>query len=104
MRGLQRLHADAEPLDVLRRRRGLGVAGEVVVVADATAQLAVIGEVLERLSESEHREIEELRAALVRVREGTYTTCSSCGDEIASKRLEALPCTSLCVACAARAE
>jgi DnaK suppressor protein len=57
-------------------------------------------EVLERLNESERREIEELRAALVRIREGTYSTCSSCGNEIAAKRLQALPCTNVCVSCA----
>ena len=58
-------------------------------------------EVLEKLSESERQEIQAIRAALGRIREGTYTECSSCGQEIPPQRLEAVPYTSLCVSCAA---
>lgn len=57
-------------------------------------------EVLERLDETERGEIEAIRAALRRIDEGTYGACSSCGDEIAPRRLEALPYTSVCVSCA----
>ena len=58
-------------------------------------------EVLEKLSESERQEIQAIRAALGRIREGAYTECSSCGQEIPPQRLEAVPYTSLCVSCAA---
>jgi len=58
-------------------------------------------EVLERLSDAERREIGELRAALRRIEDGTYSVCASCGAEIAARRLEALPFTSQCVDCAA---
>jgi len=57
-------------------------------------------EVLEQLSDAERREVNEIRSALERIRAGTYTVCSSCGETIAPRRLEALPYTSLCVACA----
>ena len=57
-------------------------------------------EVLERLDEAERREIEEIRAALARLREGAYSTCSRCGNEIAPGRLKALPYTGVCVSCA----
>ena len=57
-------------------------------------------EVLERLNASERAEIEEIRAALIRIREGTYTDCSKCGDPIAPGRLEALPYTNSCIDCA----
>lgn len=57
-------------------------------------------EVLERLAEAERSEITEIRAALQRLDDGSYATCSSCGGEIAAKRLAALPYTRLCVDCA----
>jgi len=57
-------------------------------------------EVLERLGVAERSEIEDIRAALARIREGTYTTCVRCGAAITSKRLEALPYTKTCISCA----
>ncbi|MBW2693583.1 MAG: TraR/DksA family transcriptional regulator [Deltaproteobacteria bacterium] len=57
-------------------------------------------EVLEKLNTSERVEIEQIREALVRIREGTYGNCSQCGDPIAPKRLEALPYTDSCIGCA----
>ena len=57
-------------------------------------------EVLEGLDEAERREIEAIRFALDRVRNETYGVCSRCGGEIAPKRLEALPYTSVCISCA----
>ena len=57
-------------------------------------------EVLERLSEAERNEMAETRAALVRIRDGSYTVCAGCGEEIAARRLEVLPFTSNCVGCA----
>lgn len=43
---------------------------------------------------------EALREALTKVREGTYGRCERCGVEIDPERLEILPTTSLCAACA----
>ncbi len=40
-----------------------------------------------------------LEASLVRLDEGTYGTCSSCGKPIEKGRLEAIPYTTLCVEC-----
>ena len=57
-------------------------------------------EVLERLNASERVEIEQIRTALVRIREGTYGECAQCGDPIAPKRLEVLPYTNTCIECA----
>lgn len=57
-------------------------------------------EVLERLDDSERREIGEIRAALERIEGGTYGTCVTCGDPIAARRLEVLPYTSHCIECA----
>jgi RNA polymerase-binding transcription factor DksA len=44
--------------------------------------------------------IKALREALVRVREGTYGRCEPCGARIDPERLDILPATSLCAACA----
>jgi RNA polymerase-binding transcription factor DksA len=42
----------------------------------------------------------EVDAALSRVDSGTYGTCERCGRPIAPERLEALPATRRCIACA----
>jgi RNA polymerase-binding protein DksA len=39
-------------------------------------------------------------AALARIKNGTYGICSVCGEEIAEKRLEALPYATTCIKCA----
>jgi len=38
--------------------------------------------------------------ALVKLREGTYGRCDACGEPIAATRLQALPDSVMCVACA----
>lgn len=57
-------------------------------------------EVLERLDDAELAEIARIRAALARLDDGSYGRCGSCGEEIDAARLEALPDTESCVACA----
>lgn len=59
-------------------------------------------EVLEQLGQSGRDEIARIRAALARLRAGTYGVCASCGDEISAERLEVLPETPLCRHCAAQ--
>ena len=39
--------------------------------------------------------------ALAKLDEGSYGVCDRCGEEIAPRRLEAMPDSGLCVACAA---
>ena len=58
-------------------------------------------EVLERLGARGEAEIARIRAALQRIREGTYGTCARCGEEISEARLATLPDTPLCRHCAA---
>ena len=41
----------------------------------------------------------EVQQALVRIDNGTYGTCTNCGQPIPEKRLEALPWATLCVVC-----
>lgn len=44
--------------------------------------------------------IEETEAALGRIADGTYGTCTSCGNEISEGRLESLPHVATCAKCA----
>lgn len=60
-------------------------------------------EVLERLGQSGEAETARIRAALQRLRDGTYGLCVGCGEPIAAARLETLPDTPLCRDCAAGA-
>jgi DnaK suppressor protein len=45
---------------------------------------------------------EEIDAAIARLDADAYGLCNACGDPIAPARLEALPWTAYCVACAAK--
>ena len=58
-------------------------------------------EVLEQLGQRGQEEIMRIRAALDRIRQGSYGICRECGDEIAEGRLAVLPETPLCNRCAA---
>lgn len=44
--------------------------------------------------------LRDVERALVKLDEGTYGVCDSCGEPIGAERLEAIPWASLCVACA----
>ena len=46
------------------------------------------------------RHIASVMRALTRIENGTYGQCVRCGDEIATKRLEARPEAALCTECA----
>lgn len=48
-----------------------------------------------------NQEIMQVRAALSRIEDGDYGTCSNCGKDIAAKRLEAMPMATRCIDCAA---
>ena len=46
-------------------------------------------------------EIGQVRAALLRLQDGVYGACISCGEAIAPARLDAIPEAALCISCAA---
>ena len=52
------------------------------------------------LAEAESN-LDDLDRALVKVASGNYAVCEHCGAEIGTERLEALPATRTCIACAA---
>lgn len=49
-------------------------------------------------------DLERIDGALSRIREGNYGICAGCGRVIPSRRLEALPFATLCVACQSKAD
>ena len=46
---------------------------------------------------------ERIERALVKLEEGTYGTCDSCGKQIVAGRLNAAPESALCIDCARNA-
>jgi RNA polymerase-binding transcription factor DksA len=57
-------------------------------------------EVLEATGNAGLVEINQIRAALDRIAQGTYGDCVRCGDTITEARLDLLPWTPLCRKCA----
>lgn len=57
-------------------------------------------DVLEEIAKETKISIQQLKAALQRIEDGSYGACSGCGEAIADGRLDALPETTLCVPCA----
>ncbi|GAA1653526.1 TraR/DksA family transcriptional regulator [Georgenia ruanii] len=55
------------------------------------------------LREHGEQTLREIDAALERLEEGTYWTCTVCGGPIAPGRLAVRPTTTMCVGCAAAA-
>lgn len=51
-----------------------------------------------------HEQLSLVRAALERLREGTFGECLNCGRPIGLKRLEALPWSEYCISCQERME
>jgi RNA polymerase-binding protein DksA len=56
------------------------------------------------LEENSEHVLSAIDAALVRIDEGTYGTCMTCGDPIAPERLEARPWATLCIDCQRKRE
>lgn len=57
-------------------------------------------EVLEHLGEAGLKEVRLIDMALARMKDGSYGICMQCGERISAKRLDVLPFTGVCRACA----
>jgi DnaK suppressor protein len=55
-------------------------------------------------SNNDRQLLQMVEAALSRIREGTFGECVSCGKEINTKRLEAVPWTRHCIECQEKLE
>lgn len=69
-----------------------------------TATVTLNREIDYTLGENSAQVLSEIEAALKRIEDGTYGTCTACGKEIAAERLEAHPWASLCIDDARKAE
>lgn len=56
------------------------------------------------LGENSEEVLAQIDAALRRIEDGTYGTCTNCRREIAQERLEAYPWAALCIDCKREAE
>ena len=61
-------------------------------------------EVLEGLFTEATQELQQVKFALQRIKEGLYGECSECSEVINKKRLKIMPFTSLCIKCAQKLE
>ncbi|ALO47004.1 TraR/DksA family transcriptional regulator [Pseudohongiella spirulinae] len=57
-------------------------------------------EVLQALAVDARNEIREIDAALARIHDGSYGTCTTCGEAIATARIDAYPMAVKCINCA----
>lgn len=56
------------------------------------------------IADMAHRALDQTNHALLRVEQGTYGRCESCGNPIGIKRLKAFPRAALCLTCKAAEE
>ena len=56
------------------------------------------------LEQEGKEELRQINNALQRIESGAYRTCASCGRDIDQRRLQAIPYTDQCIACASRGE
>lgn len=68
------------------------------VISNTERELAVV-----RL-QGYARLIQDIRSALLKIKEGAYGRCEECDEPIAAKRLDALPWARYCVRCQQQAE
>ncbi len=89
---------------ILERVRMLAAAWleleERAIELEEEAQKASIAKPYDKLEGNGKNEIEQIDLALAKMSLGDYGTCESCGDDIAPRRLQAIPWARLCVDCA----
>lgn len=85
----------SEELDGLWNLKGSDAAGDS---ADVAFELGS-EEMASQLAELDARELHQIERALLHLKQGTYGICEGCNCKIPVGRLNALPCTTLCIAC-----
>ena len=71
--------------------------------ADVAAD-AIDRTLLTALGSQDAKRLQQIDAALDRILQGKYGRCVKCGKDIPQARLEALPYTQMCIACASAEE
>jgi RNA polymerase-binding transcription factor DksA len=83
---------------LLRRRRSLSDHDDMPP-GDPSARWCDYEAALEPLSEAVRRELAEIDEALVRIQQGSYGRCLSCGGPMGHQRLRAVPEARYCLGC-----
>jgi RNA polymerase-binding transcription factor DksA len=94
---MSRIVAEAREV-LLRRRRSLS-ENDARGTDDPSARWFDYEAALEPLTEVVRHELAEIDAALIRIEEGRYGNCQSCGGPMGLQRLRALPEARYCLAC-----
>ena len=87
----------AELVHVLRMRDGIAIEKSADPMDEI--QYATERDLAIRSADLESNLLRDVRAALRRIREGTFGTCIECETEISPKRLAALPWALRCIKC-----
>src|SRR5690349_2885966 len=85
----------------LAQRNQIAIEGAADFV-DASL-LAIERESSARTLEQDYRLLRQIETALDRLRNGTFGICGRCEEEIAPKRLKAIPWATYCVSCQEKA-
>jgi DnaK suppressor protein len=85
----------ADELDGLRNLKGADATGDTADVAFESGS----EEMASQLAELDSRELRQIDRALLRLKQGTYGLCEACSCKIPIGRLNALPYSTLCIAC-----
>ncbi len=99
---MSRIEAEAREV-LLRRRRSLSDDPSTSFPGDPAARWSDYEAAPEPRSEIVRRELAEIEAALLRIQEGRYGRCLSCGGPMGLQRLRAIPEARYCVACSGQA-
>ena len=92
----------AELSDILHNREALAIetsADELDRIQQAQERDYAMGAI-----DRDSLRLREIRAALERIEDGSFGICLNCEEEIAAKRLAAVPWTALCIVCQEAAE
>ena len=76
---------------------------QVADLVDMTQQ-AVDHDIAVQILDREYTLARRLRSAIERIDDGSYGICLECEEEIAPKRLKAIPWAELCISCQERAD
>lgn len=105
--GIKRhLRAELEELSTRGKRTVFEISRELSNEADfidRASHESLLAEVT-RLRSRERRLIDKIKRALKAIDDGDYGICESCGADIAIRRLQARPVTTLCIHCKERME
>ena len=87
----------AELAQVLRNREGIAIEKSPDALDEV--QHAAERELAIRNLDRESQLLRNVRAALRRIDEGTFSVCLHCEEDISPKRLAAVPWTPFCIGC-----